>query len=81
MDMATQQREEWENGADRLREIHNQEYMDASDTEMEHMDGLIEEHAVAKPKLNPKKLAQPTTIPFSRIQRTVMILQQRFRMR
>ena len=55
--------------------------MDASSTEMEHMDGLIEEHATAKPKLNPKKLAQPTTIPFSRIQRTVMILQQRFRMR
>ena len=45
------------------------------------MEGLIEEHKVNKPKMNPKQLAQPTTIPFSRIQRTVMILQQRFRMR
>jgi len=57
------------------------EYMDASSTDMEHMEGLIKEHKDAKPTYNAKQLAQPQTIPFDRIQRTVTILQQRFRMR
>ena len=75
MDIATQQRTEWEAGADRLAEIHNLEYMDASSTELENVEGLIKEHQDAKPVFKPRQLAQPTTIPYERIQRTITILQ------
>ena len=55
--------------------------MDASSTDLEHVEGLIKEHHDAKPVFKPKQLAQPTTIPYERIQRTITILQRSFRMR
>ena len=61
--------------------MHNEYLGDASSTELEHVEGLITEHRDAKPAYNAKQLSQPQTIPFARIQRTVSILQQRFRMR
>ena len=45
----------------------HEEYMDASSTDMEHMEGLIKEHKEAKPMNSYVRLQEPTTIPFERI--------------
>ena len=57
------------------------EYMDASSTDMEHMEGLIKEHQEVRPVGSRMRLQEPTTIPYERIQRTITVLQQRFRTR
>ena len=44
----------------------HEEYMDASSTDMEHMEGLIKEHKEAKPMNSYVRLQEPTTIPFER---------------
>ena len=43
-----EQKRAWEEGANRIAAMHD-EYMDASSTDMEHMEGLIKEHQEARP--------------------------------